>query len=192
MTRSPRPSSKISKANSPTALSMSASPSRNMIGVGSGLANSGMIPYLCGASCFLTARAMEQVKVDLAYSKANVRICGMSSGMAYGTAWPNASLHRRCRLDAHPSEHDRRCPRRQHRNSRCHALLPPSSGTDVFCASAESPYRKCMQMTMNFNSAKRHFSGTAATLPSLRTEFSSRALSTLLALSNKEVSPLAC
>lgn len=61
---------------------------QNMVGVGNGLANSGMIPYLCGASCFLTARAMEQIKVDLAYSKANVRICGMSSGMAYGQLGP--------------------------------------------------------------------------------------------------------
>jgi transketolase len=61
---------------------------QNMVGVGAGLANSGMIPYLCGASCFLTARAMEQIKVDLAYSKTNVRICGMSSGMAYGQLGP--------------------------------------------------------------------------------------------------------
>lgn len=61
---------------------------QNLVGVGSGLANSGMIPYLCGASCFLTARAMEQIKVDLAYSKMNVRICGMSSGMAYGQLGP--------------------------------------------------------------------------------------------------------
>jgi transketolase len=61
---------------------------QNMVGVGNGLANGGMIPYLCGASCFLTARAMEQVKVDLAYSKANVRMCGMSSGMAYGQLGP--------------------------------------------------------------------------------------------------------
>lgn len=61
---------------------------QNMVGVGSGLANSGMIPYLCGASCFLTARAMEQIKVDLAYSRSNVRICGMSSGMAYGQLGP--------------------------------------------------------------------------------------------------------
>lgn len=61
---------------------------QNMVGVGNGLANGGMIPYLCGASCFLTARAMEQIKVDLAYSKANVRICGMSSGMAYGQLGP--------------------------------------------------------------------------------------------------------
>jgi len=61
---------------------------QNMVGVGNGLANGGMIPYLCGAACFLTARAMEQIKVDLAYSKANVRICGMSSGMAYGQLGP--------------------------------------------------------------------------------------------------------
>jgi transketolase len=61
---------------------------QNMFGVGNGLANGGMVPYLCGASCFLTARAMEQLKVDLAYSKANVRICGMSSGMAYGQLGP--------------------------------------------------------------------------------------------------------
>ena len=61
---------------------------QNMVGVGNGLANGGMVPYLCGATCFLTARAMEQIKVDMAYSKANVRICGMSSGMAYGQLGP--------------------------------------------------------------------------------------------------------
>jgi transketolase len=61
---------------------------QNMIGVGAGLANGGMIPYVCGASCFLTARSMEQVKVDLGYSKWNVKLCGMSSGMAYGELGP--------------------------------------------------------------------------------------------------------
>src|ERR1700728_1273008 len=61
---------------------------QNMVGVGAGLANGGMVPYVCGASCFLTARAMEQVKVDLAYSKANVKLCGMSPGMAYGELGP--------------------------------------------------------------------------------------------------------
>ena len=61
---------------------------QNMIGVGAGLANGGMIPFVCGASCFLTARAMEQVKVDLGYSNSNVKICGMSSGMAYGQLGP--------------------------------------------------------------------------------------------------------
>jgi transketolase len=61
---------------------------QNMVGVGAGLANGGMIPYVCGASCFLTARAMEQIKVDLAYTKANVRLCAMSPGMAYGQLGP--------------------------------------------------------------------------------------------------------
>ena len=61
---------------------------QNLVGVGCGLANSGMIPYLCAASCFLTARAMEQIKVDLAYSKTNVRLCAMSPGMAYGQLGP--------------------------------------------------------------------------------------------------------
>jgi transketolase len=61
---------------------------QNLVGVGCGLANSGMIPYLCAASCFMTARAMEQIKVDLAYSRTNVRLCGMSPGMAYGQLGP--------------------------------------------------------------------------------------------------------
>ena len=61
---------------------------QNMVGVGAGLANGGMIPYVCGASCFITARAMEQVKVDLAYTRANVKLCAMSPGMAYGQLGP--------------------------------------------------------------------------------------------------------
>ncbi len=61
---------------------------QNMVGVGCGLANGGLIPFVCGAACFLTGRAMEQVKVDLAYSKSNVKLCGMSGGMAYGPLGP--------------------------------------------------------------------------------------------------------
>lgn len=57
---------------------------QNMVGVGTGLANGGKIPFVSGASCFLTARAMEQIKVDCAYSEANVKLCGISSGVAYG------------------------------------------------------------------------------------------------------------
>jgi transketolase len=61
---------------------------QNMIGVGAGLANAGMAPYVCGAACFMTARAMEQIKVDLGYSNSNVKLCGMSPGMAYGQLGP--------------------------------------------------------------------------------------------------------
>jgi transketolase len=61
---------------------------QNMVGVCAGLANGGKIPYACGAACFLTARAMEQIKIDLGYSNYNVRLVGVSSGMAYGQLGP--------------------------------------------------------------------------------------------------------
>jgi transketolase len=61
---------------------------QNMVGVASGLANAGLLPFVCGASCFLTGRALEQIKADLAYSRHSVKLCGMSSGMAYGELGP--------------------------------------------------------------------------------------------------------
>jgi transketolase len=61
---------------------------QNMVGISAGLANGGKIPFVCGASCFLTGRALEQVKVDLGYSRHNVKLCGMSSGVAYGELGP--------------------------------------------------------------------------------------------------------
>ncbi len=61
---------------------------QNMVGVGAGLANGGKVPFVCGASCFLTGRALEQIKADIAYSEVNVKLCGISSGMAYGELGP--------------------------------------------------------------------------------------------------------
>jgi transketolase len=57
---------------------------QNMVGVGAGLANGGKIPFVSAASCFLSARALEQIKADCAYSQQNVKLCGISSGVAYG------------------------------------------------------------------------------------------------------------
>lgn len=61
---------------------------QNMVGVGAGLANGGLLPFVCGAACFLTGRALEQIKADIAYSNANVKLVGISSGMAYGELGP--------------------------------------------------------------------------------------------------------
>ncbi|MGQ0563522.1 MAG: transketolase family protein [Gemmobacter sp.] len=55
-----------------------------MVGVGAGLANGGRIPFVSAASCFITARALEQVKADIAYANFNVKLVGQSSGIAYG------------------------------------------------------------------------------------------------------------
>ncbi len=57
---------------------------QNMVGVGAGLANGGKIPFVCAASPFLTGRALEQIKADVAYSETNVKLIGISAGLAYG------------------------------------------------------------------------------------------------------------
>lgn len=61
---------------------------QNLIGVGAGLANGGMIPVVSGASPFLTARSLEQVKADLAYSQYPVIMAAQSPGMSYGELGP--------------------------------------------------------------------------------------------------------
>jgi transketolase len=59
-----------------------------LVGVAAGLANGGKRPVVSAASCFVTARGLEQIKVDLAYTNAKVVICGMSPGVAYGELGP--------------------------------------------------------------------------------------------------------
>jgi transketolase len=61
---------------------------QNLVGVAAGLANGGKRPFVSAAACFLTARGLEQVKADLAYSNAHVTLCGMSPGVAYGELGP--------------------------------------------------------------------------------------------------------
>ena len=61
---------------------------QDLVGVGAGLANGGLIPFVSAAAPFLTGRALEQIKVDVAYSQARVVLCGQSPGMAYGELGP--------------------------------------------------------------------------------------------------------
>lgn len=61
---------------------------QNMVGVAAGLANAGLKPFVCAASPFLTGRATEQIKADIAYSRAAVVLCGMSPGVSYGELGP--------------------------------------------------------------------------------------------------------
>ena len=55
-----------------------------MVGVGAGLANGGKIPFVSCASPFLTGRALEEIKADVAYSNYNVKLVAQSPGVAYG------------------------------------------------------------------------------------------------------------
>lgn len=57
---------------------------QNEVGVAAGLALAGKKPFVCAPACFLSARSLEQVKVDVAYSGLNVKIVGVSGGISYG------------------------------------------------------------------------------------------------------------
>jgi len=61
---------------------------QDLVGVGAGLANGGMIPFVSAAGPFLTGRALEQIKADIAYSNVHVVLCGQSPGMSYGELGP--------------------------------------------------------------------------------------------------------
>ncbi len=60
----------------------------NMVGVASGLALSGKIPFVYTVTSFMTSRVFEQLKVDVCYQNANVKVVGIGSGIAYGTSGP--------------------------------------------------------------------------------------------------------
>ena len=57
---------------------------QNAVGVGAGLALAGKNVFVCGPACFYSARSLEQVKVDVAYSNTSVKIIGVSGGVSYG------------------------------------------------------------------------------------------------------------
>ena len=57
---------------------------QDAVGISAGLAHSGKKVFVCGPACFYVARSLEQIKVDLAYSRNPVKILGVSGGVAYG------------------------------------------------------------------------------------------------------------
>lgn len=57
---------------------------QNLVGVAAGLASAGKIVYAVSPACFLTARALEQIKNDVAYSDNAVKVIGISAGVSYG------------------------------------------------------------------------------------------------------------
>src|SRR6187431_2437864 len=57
---------------------------QNLVGVAAGLASCGKKVFAVSPACFLTARALEQIKNDVAYSDNPVKIIGISAGVSYG------------------------------------------------------------------------------------------------------------
>ncbi|MFN8446543.1 MAG: transketolase C-terminal domain-containing protein [Caldilineaceae bacterium] len=57
---------------------------QNLVGVSAGLASAGKKVYAVSPACFLTARSLEQIKNDVAYSDNRVNLVGISAGVSYG------------------------------------------------------------------------------------------------------------
>jgi len=63
---------------------------QNEVSIAAGLATCGKKPFVCAPASFLSARSLEQIKIDVAYSNTNVKIIGVSGGVSYG---PLGSSH---------------------------------------------------------------------------------------------------
>ena len=59
---------------------------QNVIGAASGMATTGLRPYVCAYAPFISARSMEQVRNDVAYANQRVVIGAAASGISLGVA----------------------------------------------------------------------------------------------------------
>jgi len=59
---------------------------QNAMGIASGLATTGLKPFVCGYAPFITARSMEQLRNDVAYANQRVVIGGAASGISLGVS----------------------------------------------------------------------------------------------------------
>jgi len=59
---------------------------QNTIGIAAGLALSGFKPYIYSIAPFVLMRCYEQIRLDVAYMKTNIKIIGAGGGVAYGSA----------------------------------------------------------------------------------------------------------
>lgn len=57
---------------------------QTLVGVSAGLASAGKKVFGVSPACFLTARGLEQIKNDVAYSDNPVKLVGISAGVSYG------------------------------------------------------------------------------------------------------------
>ena len=56
----------------------------NMIGISAGLALSGKVPFASAFAGFISGRVYDQIRMTVAYSNLNVKICASHSGLTVG------------------------------------------------------------------------------------------------------------
>jgi transketolase len=67
---------------------------QNLVGITAGLSAAGKKAFAVSPACFLTARALEQIKNDICYSDVPAVVVGISAGVSYGAlGTTHHSLH---------------------------------------------------------------------------------------------------
>lgn len=59
---------------------------QNEVSVAAALSSCGFTSVVCAPAAFMSARALEQIKIDVAYANSNVKIIGISGGLSYGAS----------------------------------------------------------------------------------------------------------
>ena len=57
---------------------------QNLVGIAAGLGSCGKKSFAVSPACFLTTRALEQIKNDICYSDISANVIGISAGVSYG------------------------------------------------------------------------------------------------------------
>jgi len=63
---------------------------QNMVGIATGLALSGKIPFISSYAVFVPGRCWDQIRISVCYTKANVKIAGAHAGISVG---PDGATH---------------------------------------------------------------------------------------------------
>jgi len=61
----------------------------NMVAIGAGLGMAGKIPFVSSFSCFVMNKGFEQLRTDVAYPGANLKVVGTHSGISIGEDGPS-------------------------------------------------------------------------------------------------------
>lgn len=59
---------------------------QNMMSVAAGMAKSGCVPFVSTFAAFATMRSLEQLRTDICYNNANVKVIATHSGLSFGQA----------------------------------------------------------------------------------------------------------
>ena len=86
------------------------------MGVAAGMAACGRVPFVNTMAAFAASRALEAIKIDIAYNRLPVRIMATHGGLAAGHLGPTHQALEDLAVDAGAARNDRRgaCRRRRH------------------------------------------------------------------------------